>query len=919
MMLDDYLIDYLRSGNAWLLVGSGPSMDMGYPSWEKLASALIESVTLENRDFDCLKITKAFEEKDYPRVFSEGDAALGNARMRQILSGNLYPTKAGKIYELIAQWPIKVYLTTNYDNEIHDKLVKLGEAYRVLSNSKDHMSLLNPDLSGAVLKLHGDLTTEDGLILTSQQYQNILEDDEWEYWRTRMMSVFQMCQLIVLGHSLSDINIKHVLETAKLGAGIERPICWIAPNVSQAECIEYLEKYKIRIICYESSGGHSNLVRLIETINDFVPSRTSVPLMHSIKSIYESPLESELAAPGFFVFNKFCEQSDLDGIQTKIIVASIQAVATYLQSLGEFSLEEAVKLVGWPQDLPLSKDLEKKIGRLAIEEKLLVPVEKKYRIASNAVEHTLENTELFNHIRERFKESLVLRILSKFPDLKSEAETLAEGLELSLVGYFKENGLTLASTLLSSHRRPTSRMPTSIIKYLNLASNQYETWTKRQAFTTISIDIFKNPRGAEKEYLGRIARGFYAFHALGVFGEVAVARLQHAAEAVWLMDSYVQIRALALGDIGNYVTRDCLLRLKEIGLRFFSTGTLFLETVEHLRYAATVIAERGTNSYHMMAAAQGQTPYRQSNEFLRGFIRWQKAGNPANWQKYLYSLINSNDITEESVKNALKIVGLEVVNLIDWPGFSDGDYPEIQERTQVIKETTEELRQKYEYPQEDGAFNAYKKAVPEGEASIIVKKERRGEYYINSAPGDKTEAWFISGTSILNIVEEDGVRLTWQPAAFFQFASTLCKGDPATEAEKTFESIVLSIAESGVNLIDDDTLATVFGGIIDQAKTSISEQASLYNSALKDKYAESPQEIIGRINPLNLPIVAMQLANEVAQREHGKRIVAETTRSEATTRANRLEGELRGVKRLRLRNLRRQSARKKPRKQRKKR
>lgn len=35
--MDKYLIDYLRSGKAWVLVGTGPSIQMGYPSWSVLA------------------------------------------------------------------------------------------------------------------------------------------------------------------------------------------------------------------------------------------------------------------------------------------------------------------------------------------------------------------------------------------------------------------------------------------------------------------------------------------------------------------------------------------------------------------------------------------------------------------------------------------------------------------------------------------------------------------------------------------------------------------------------------------------------------------------------------------------------------------------------------------------------------------
>ena len=36
--MDKFLIDYLHSGKTWLLIGSGPSVEVGQPSWEELAS-----------------------------------------------------------------------------------------------------------------------------------------------------------------------------------------------------------------------------------------------------------------------------------------------------------------------------------------------------------------------------------------------------------------------------------------------------------------------------------------------------------------------------------------------------------------------------------------------------------------------------------------------------------------------------------------------------------------------------------------------------------------------------------------------------------------------------------------------------------------------------------------------------------------
>ena len=160
---------------------------------------------------------------------------LGGPRLTQALQDRLSARNQSQIYKLIARWPVQVYLTTNYDDEIQRQLVELNEAYVIYSNSEDHMGYLLPSLRGAIFKLHGDLRSETGLILTTSQYREITSSVQWNYWRTKMISVFQMNRVVVIGHSLSDSNIKHVLAAAKEGAGVHQPICWLAPDVSTSQ------------------------------------------------------------------------------------------------------------------------------------------------------------------------------------------------------------------------------------------------------------------------------------------------------------------------------------------------------------------------------------------------------------------------------------------------------------------------------------------------------------------------------------------------------------------------------------------------------------------------------------------------------------------------------------------------------------
>lgn len=889
--MDSFLVRYLQSGKAWVLVGSGASIAMGYPSWEKLASFATELTAVEQRGHSLTSINRAMAKKDYPLVFQEAKNIVGAPRLLQYLRERNKPSRQGKVYELITKWPIPVYLTTNYDDELQNQLGQLGESYTTYLNSEDHFSFLVPSLSGAVVKLHGDLRSETGLILTKEQYEEIEKRETWQYWRTKMTSVFQMNPVIVIGHSLTDRNIRHILEASKWGAGVEQPICWIAPNISYQESKDFLEKYRIRVIPYDNRDGeHRNLLKLIENISEFVPSRPIVGIQQQIKRVSTSPLGDNAGAPGFFVFNIFAQKSDFEEKRVDIVTSAIMSTLPELINLGEFSLKDAFNMAGWPLGLPVESEFSKKIRDQLIEQEVLIRKEGKFKVNKSAEALARESRKRFSRLRDRFYNSLLMRLKRDYMDLSNtQASLIASDIEASLSGYFREGGLSLASTLFSS--RHYGNVPSSIIPFIVLASAKYDDILMRQAFFTVSIDAFARPTSADKDYLGRIAQGFFAFHALGVFGDSAIERLKDAKQIVWLIDSSAQIRAIALASPANAAYLECFSRLSSLGIRFFSTYNLFKETLTHLWFADNVVRENGADSPLVISAARGEAPYSKENEFLQGFIRWQAAGNRCDWQNYLFEATGNRKFNEEAIRNALGKIGIDVVELKDWPGFIDHDYAEVEEYTTNIAQVWEDKQVQSAIVFSDQLTDAYEKAKPEAEALIVVERERQGKYHIISDAKETSASWFISGTSILNLLKE-GTRITWQPEAFLRFSSTLCDVSEAQSADHAFEILVLGLAESGLNLLDEDIVARVFGTTIDQTKLSIEPLRQSYHETLEEKYGESPNAVIARITPSYRPLALIQLTNEVQQVAENRQQIAEEARRKATERAEVAEKEL---------------------------
>jgi len=894
--MDHVLIEYLISGRAWVLVGSGPSIEMGYPTWRQLANDAASLVKSERPGLNTKALDSAILKADFPGVFEEARRILGAQRLLERLSSTLRPKRSPEIYKLIARWPVRIYLTTNYDDEIQTALANLGEAYLPYSNSESHMANLHPDLSGAIFKLHGDLRSEAGLILTTSSYEAISNSPDWQYWRTKLTSVFQFVPMIVVGHSLTDPNVKAVLEAAKLGAGVHQPICWIAPGVSFAEVQHYLEKYRIRVITYDNrDGDHANLRLLIEKINDFVPPRTAVRLEVSNKI----EIEEDAAAPAFFVYNHLLGRNDYDQKRLDILTAALQAAIPKLPK-GGFTISAALKLAGWPADVDVTQQLEATVGEAAVSQGFLIRDGVKYKLSDTSAELAAKNRADFDHVLQRFLASLCIRIAREYPGIPEDRRVaIAKDINSSLTTYFKDGGLTLASIVFSKQGPDGgSRLPFSILRFVNKSCERYGDTLERQAFFTTAISSFSHATSAEREYLGRIAQGFFGFHALGAFGDVAIERLRQTTSTVWLLDSNVQIAALALGSPVSTLWRECFKRLRELRVRIFTTDKLFDETREHWWFANKVVSIYGATSIEVVAAARGEVPFRRSNAFLEGFVRWRAAGNPSDWGTYNFEAFGNRQPGTTEIRSTLEALGVEVIAVPDWPGFADEDFLSRDTYTESIaKFRKRKARERYQTEPTDFS-DPSKKAEPEAESLMIVRNERSGKYHILSRKGDRSPGWFISDTSILNAIEQ-GLRITWQPDAFLRFVSTLSVVKDPKASERAFEVLLLGLAESGVTLLDSETAASVLGGVIDQARVKITEMREMYEDVLAQKYGDPLDDIFSSIDPASLPLAALELANEIGQAQEVGRKRAEERAERAARRADSAEKALQQVEKFR--------------------
>ena len=160
-MIDQRLISSINSGRCFALVGSGPSCEAGYPSWSALAQSAFDDLSRRDSEIDHRSYQILLERKKYPELFRQVERDLDDDReqlaelLKKLLSPK--PTRRAPLYDLLCKWPFAGYLTTNFDNEIANRLVSMNEHYKVIRNRPADFHVWREGVSRIIQKLHSDL------------------------------------------------------------------------------------------------------------------------------------------------------------------------------------------------------------------------------------------------------------------------------------------------------------------------------------------------------------------------------------------------------------------------------------------------------------------------------------------------------------------------------------------------------------------------------------------------------------------------------------------------------------------------------------------------------------------------------------------------------------------------------------------
>lgn len=875
MILHD-LVRKINRGRCFVLVGSGPSCEMGYPSWHSLAESTFNWLKKNRKTCDERSYQAYLETKKYPELFRQAEIDIGNRQeLINLLKSLLNPSmkQRGVVYEMLSKWPFACYLTTNYDDEIQEHLEKYaGEYFTVLQNQAEDFSYLRDGASHIIQKLHSDLEHPNEVIITSDDYQTLYIRDTHKYFPHKLQVLFETWDLFIIGHSLSDFEIQYILKLAYEKSSLLHPIYMTASNCTSAQIREYKEKYNIILLPYEDTdGSHAKLRRMLYTANRFISHRGQMTSQDFSPIL--SPEETQVAT-SLFLFRKTQPAWSEAYIAPVILVALSD---THKPGIPVNELLQKPSLKTILRKGTASLDWVRKGVDVLIKEHLVEEESEKFWITKSGMDKVQENRALRDVEKDQAYGQFLSHLRKECPSMKEEEQDLCQQLaEKVIINVFASRGLTIANKVFGGQSAGSEEL-SDIFKYISQTATSLTNFEIKAAFLETMHSFIVNPNSPQKKYLASVSQGFFLFHLLGLDPECTKLRRQIFENTVWICDASVLLPLVAIG-CHNFDYATALFHmLTNARAVLYTTPKLLQEAWEHLKWAVNFVRNSGVESSEFLSAALVKDGYKQ-NLFLDGYIRLSAEGKIGSFSEYL-QLVCPDKFDQNSFENNITNKGITVLNISTLNGYvQEKWYGDVEESKARIGQERRER----------GTWRSELQIESEAEVLVLIQKIRSRELALPDLLLTLEKCYFFSQGKILDNIEAD-ILITWTPEAMYRYLSSF--PDENLDPELFQQCMLNEYFNAGVSFIDKERYLRFFGPSIDASKTAYQEEKDKYIKYVEQIPSKTLDKAFNQTPDLEKPYFVARMGWRLAETARRSEEIALKRAAEAEARVKQLEAE----------------------------
>lgn len=855
-MLKREVIDLINSGDVWVFVGAGASADAGLPIWSKLVERIVNKLGSAERKtlLEDWRYLNAVSDGNFPRVFSQLERTISRDGLERRLADELEIVRLPKdILRMIAQWPVRGYITSNYDSLVQTALKEIGQwkGWIEVGNETGEVNKLSGNAKHVVWHIHGALNKNPRshhLIITERDYDELyLESSSLS---RQLISLLTMSRVLFVGFGFQDPELLRLFRLVKKYSNPARPayafIGGRDHELDERHRLEYFNEYNVDVIPYLIKGNsHEQLTHVLRVYSAFILKRTQ-KFGQSDKPCpsYDSQTTALL------VYNKLVLQKRVHLKEQVLISLAKSRILSLLLRQSTVRVEDLVLDLGervrlLRSELPLE---DASHNENTIREALLELDNESYVTISDTVELTAAGRELLQdqhatseRIYLQFRSHLEGRARQQFPTSEPDAHAVANAAESFIKDCIEKRALGIALAGAFGDAKQQFHI-TGLLQHLPEFMEQL---TQEQALQLVSLveDILANPSEEEAKYVGVALQAQFSLNLLGYSPALVETRFREIQNTAFVIDASMLLRLLARGCKGHEAASLLLRRLSESGCCLLTTSLLIHEVAEHALWVKDHLRGRDILSPEALMALTGKAGYR-SNVFLEGYIVSRNAGKVDSFDDYMDMICadtRGHKGTEEIFERVLSEMGIRRLDLDEWNGFVKSLW---HERDELQGEITERRKG-------GNTFTHDRQTQAEAEAVIIIEQIRRGIFSTDSmAP---TSAYFVSNTRVIDKVRNEAMPITIRPNAILQWLSTISPSNEDELATLT-SGILWELSERGFDVIDRRALQQVFNPLTSAAREQLPQQMEKYRTLTAVEYGEGSEEAFRQLDDLELPI-----------------------------------------------------------------
>jgi hypothetical protein len=213
------LADLIREKRVILFVGAGVSNTLGVPTWKALIEFMGKDLGYEPDLF----LASELSYLTLAEYYKTEVGSIGPIRswMDRHFNASRADIDKSEIYSLILQLEFPIIYTTNFDRNIETAFASRSVAHIKIVHVHD-VTKINDGVT-QIVKLHGDFTDDNTLVLTESSYFDRLSFESPLDIKLRSDALGK--SLLFIGYSLTDINIRLLLYKLKklwINSGYEK-------------------------------------------------------------------------------------------------------------------------------------------------------------------------------------------------------------------------------------------------------------------------------------------------------------------------------------------------------------------------------------------------------------------------------------------------------------------------------------------------------------------------------------------------------------------------------------------------------------------------------------------------------------------------------------------------------------------------